>query len=216
MNKFVAKISYLFDYVFYVVSIHFLWFIGLCLGLLVFGLVPSTITTFRLARLIQQDSDLAIAKLLTKWWAFFKDDLAKYWKNSLGFSLGAIVLILNYLYLQQSQGFLLGVVFYVTLILMAFYIIALFWFAYLSANHIELSKFDTLKNAVSIPIVYVLEMIVLVVFLAAWYLLVSQLIPGLNIFSWYGVLCLALNYAFGQIVEGNNLKKLNKLWKRMG
>lgn len=180
------------------------------MGLGVFGLLAATITIFQVFRYMLADLERAQLKLFSFWWEKYQLNLKRYWRSSVVVCLLGLVLTANYTILDLQTSFLTYWLFYLTLFLFAFGFLVFLWFSFLSAYHPEKSQKEILKNAVAYPTAFAVEMIVLLVFSVAAYLIVWPLSPGLVVFAGIGAGFAGWHWFFKQLYDSDGRYRLKK------
>ncbi|QDP41407.1 YesL family protein [Radiobacillus deserti] len=155
--------------------LHILWFLFTCLGGIILGIFPATITSFAIIRKwLQGNSDLP---LFQTFWAFYKKEFLK--SNLLGLFIVVVsgIIIFNLIFLQlnisemlqlSSIPFLVGLVVF---LLFVFYIFP----AYV---HFDVSLWQNMKNAFLIMLISPFHSLMMIICLGSLYF-VYDAVPAL-------------------------------------
>ncbi|UFT98733.1 YesL family protein [Radiobacillus kanasensis] len=166
--------------------LHILWFLFTCLGGIILGLFPATITSFGIIRKwLQGNSDLP---LFQTFWTFYKKEFLK--SNLLGLFIVVVsgVIVFNLIFLQlnisemlqlSSIPFLVGLVVF---LLFVFYIFP----AYV---HFDVSLWQNMKNAFLIMLISPFHSLMMIICLGSLYF-VYDAVPAL------AFICGSSTYAF--------------------
>lgn len=125
------------------------------------------------------------------------------------------ILLLNYLYLKVTVGFIGYLLFYLIVFLLLFVQIFFLWYSFIQARYTELLVKDVIQNAIFIPASRLVEMIIYVVLLVAIFMFLFEFIPGLLVFPGIGLGIKLTDWAFFHIMNGYGINKINILWERI-
>lgn len=211
------KIQRIFNWVYLILCVHALWVAGLFLGLGIFGLIPSTITSFEIIREATDEYAAPRLNVFTFWWKQYKKNLQKHRLISLAYHAFMLVLIINYMYLSMQTSLFTLVLFYLTVFLFLFSLVSLFWFTFIASEYPHLSKKEMIQNAIALPMSRLIEMVVFFTLLISGLLVLWNMTPGLIVFTGMGIVILATSWVYRKIHDGfgihllfDSLKPSNK------
>lgn len=216
MNVREGKLNTLFNWVYIMMVTNALWILGVIIGLGFFSIIPSTITIMD----IYQQFDHPRKRDRLKPWSFWKEHffirLRENWRLSFLFSLLFVILFINYGYFNLSSSLFSYFLFYITILLIFVVFLIGLWFCYIRSYYKDLNWKETLMNAVAYPVSHLVEMLIMVVLLAAAFLLIWEITPGLIVFTGMGGAFAFVHYVFTHIQNGSNLREFSKdIWERM-
>lgn len=191
-----------------------IWLMGLVLGLGIFSLIPTTITTFQFINEVKGNVEISRMKELKFWWSNFRDNLKRTWKYSIIYSLLGFILISNLYFLSYQASILSMLVYFITFLLIFILIFIGVWFAYLMALYPEVGDREILQNAVAYPMAHILEMIIILVFTIGLLLVFQEVSLGLLAVMGIGSSFVLIYYGLSWLVSGRSLKQTFKQWRR--
>ncbi|WP_221566048.1 YesL family protein [Alkalihalobacillus sp. TS-13] len=153
--------------------INLLWILFTCLGLVVFGLFPSTIAMFTVVQKWFKKKDI---RIFQTYWRMFRKEFIK------GNGFGLIFLSLGYflyydfLLLQANHGSLQYLYPILVFILFVYILTLLFFFTVYV--HFQLSFFQYLKQAFLIAVVSPLETLLILAAIILMYIMIT-ILPGI-------------------------------------
>lgn len=193
---------------------HIAWILGLILGLGIFSLIATTMTTFQFINEGQGSVEISRMREFSFWWSNFRDNLKRTWKHSLVYSFLFIILITNLYFLSYQGNPLSMIVYYVTFLLIFLLLCIGIWFAYLAAIYPEEENRTILQNAVAYPLSHLIEMIIVMVLVIALLLIGQEISIGLLVVMGIGSSLLLIFKSFTLLVSGMNLKQSLTQWRR--
>lgn len=177
MEGWTATVNNICIYIMKIAYLNLLWIVFSVLGLLVFGIVPSTIAMFAVVRKVIQNSDVKITRFFWRTYKseFIKGNFIGYILLVTGLLIGADIVFLNY-----QSGLIQNLFFFVLIVLMFVYTIVLINFIPVYV-HYDLKLFAYLKQALFIGILrFWVSSIMVLALLAVW--IIMYFLPGLAIF----------------------------------
>lgn len=196
-------------------SLTLLWYLGLALGLGLFGLLPSCLTTFKLMDQLKNPRFRDRMKIWPAWKQAFFPALKSYWWVSGLWFLVLWILMTNLIISSGQACLVASMVYYWTLFLLFFWTWVLITFAYASAGHPDMALRELFKNTLLIPAGHLVEMVILTAFTALVILVIMQTRSGLLIFLGPYVLFRLWHWIFDQILQGKSIRSLWSDWRRM-
>lgn len=205
-----SKLQIVFTWVYTIFVSNIFWYIGVILGLGVFGIIPATICTYRIFKQTSSDFQRPRLRIFHEWGTAYKEEMKKHALVSFAFSMVAMILILNYSYLRSMVGLATLVIFYLTLILGLFLIIVALWYAFVAAYYPKLPKREIFQNAISFPLLRVLEMTVLIVLIITLLVIISELqfLYGLMVLTGSSLILGLTHYVFKALHDGRSIKNM--------
>lgn len=206
------KIRIIFNWIYIVIFTHILWVAGFIVGLGIFGVIPTTITTFEIVKEASDEYTRPRLKIMKFWWKNYKKNFKKYALMSGLFSLFEWILLINYSFLNTQTNFITYIVFYVTIFLFILSLILLLWFSFIAAYYPNMNLKEKAQNTISFPFSHAVEMIILYTILGTLYYLLWTWTPGLVLFTGFGGLVVASSWTFMKIHDGYGIHKLFQGW----
>ncbi|NMM94116.1 YesL family protein [Bifidobacterium oedipodis] len=130
------------------VMMNLLWIAYTLLGLVVFGIVPATITVVEVFRAYEREGDaFAWAK---RSWQYYKANIKRFWLLSAGFSLVMVSGVLSWQVLEfQSNPFA-----WVLLIVLVYLFGLVLPFAAANEANFDITRLALVKNSLQLPLMW--------------------------------------------------------------
>lgn len=198
-------IEQLFQWIYYLLSISLVWFIGLFIGLGIFGSLPASASVFYLWQLIRRRKDFYRIHIFSSWWQFYKKEIKRSWWLSAIMSIIYIMIWFNLYFFHMTVGFLSYLMYYLTLFILAIYPFIFLWIAYIRANDLTKSYRVALSNATFLLAASLIESVILLVFSTFILIVLENLSIALLLLIAPALLLLLVDWAYTKIIDGQFL-----------
>lgn len=198
-------IDQIFQWIYYLLSISLVWFIGLFIGLGIFGALSASASVFYLWHLIRERKDFYRIHIFSSWWQFYKKEIKRSWWISAIMSVVYMMIWVNLYFFHTAVGFLSYLMYYLTLFILGIYPFIFLWIAYIRANDLTKSYKIALSNAIFLLAASLLESIILLVFSTFMLIVLENLSAALLLLVAPALLLLLVDLAYTKIIDGQFL-----------
>lgn len=207
------KVHVFINWIYIIIFTHVLWVVGFILGLGIFGLVPTTITSFEIMNEASDERTRSRLKIFSFWWGSYQKNLKAYYQTSALFNLYGVILFINHSFLNLQTSFLTYILFYLTILLFILGGLVFLWFSFVAANYSNLTKREILQNAIAFPLARPVEMVAFFTVFITVSLMIWSATPGLLVFTGFGLLSFSSHWVFMKLHDGYGIHQLFKGWR---
>lgn len=203
-QDFKKKLDKLFIWIYYLLIGSILLLAGLFLGLFIFSLIPAIAAVFKVFEQVMEESKRNRLKVFKFWFENLRENFKKFYVDSIILSVIFGISYTNLLFFSSSNSVIGSGVYYITLIILALLPFFVLFVAHIAAFYNKLNLRQRWKNAISLLVVNLLDIIMLAIFLVIIGLLLEKMCTILLIFVAPGLLILLVKICYDNILKGKS------------